>query len=94
MRSRRTISGVLGAILFLGAIVEACRAGLGFYQDYYLIPKEKYGVLTPLRWQDVTFLVAFWLVILELIYISYRLMKYALSCKPSVSPTLNARNDL
>ena len=94
MRIRRIISGVLGAILLLGTIVEVCRASLGFYQDYYLIPKEKYGVLTPLRWQDVTFLVAFWLVIVALFYFSYRLLKFALSCKPGVDPSLDVLNDL
>jgi hypothetical protein len=39
---------------------------------------EKYGVLTPLRWQDKIFWAAFWLIVIGLFYASYRLLKYAL----------------
>ena len=94
MRSRRIISGVLGGILLVSTIVEAFRACLAFYQDFYLIPIQKYGVLTSLRWQDITFLVAFWLVIIAMFYLSYRLLKYALPLKPTVSSGFNVRHDL
>jgi hypothetical protein len=39
---------------------------------------EKYGILTPLRWQDVIFIVAFWCVTIALFYFSYRLLRYAI----------------
>lgn len=82
---RRIISVVLGGSLLLATIVEAYFASVAFYQDYYAIPKEKYGVLTPLRWQDATFLTAFWLVVIALVYASFRLLKYASRRNSSVS---------
>jgi len=38
---------------------------------------EKYGVRTPLRWQDIAFLAVFWRIAVGLAYVSYRLLKYA-----------------
>jgi hypothetical protein len=77
MRTRRLISALVGTLLFLGALVESCRGVFGFYQEYYLFPKEKYGVLTPLRWQDIAFLVSFWLEVSVLFFLSYLLLKYS-----------------
>lgn len=56
-----------------------------FYLNFYAIPKEKYGVLTPLRWQDIVFLIGFYLVSAGLLYISYRLLKYSFGPKRSES---------
>jgi len=84
-RKRRIISAVVGGSLLLATIVQAYFSSVGFYQDYYAIPKEKYGVLTPLCWQDVTFLTAFWLVAIALVYASFRLLKYAFRRNSSVT---------
>jgi hypothetical protein len=84
MRTRRLISALVGGLLLLGTLVEAFFQSFGFYQEHYLWPKEKYGVLTSLRWQDIVFLVAFWLVAVGLFYLSYRLLKYALRREPAV----------
>jgi len=75
----------VGSILLVGALVVACRGSLGFYEEYYFIPKEKYGILTPLRWQDVLFLVSFYLLMIVLFYVSYRLLKHAFRREPSVT---------
>jgi len=77
MRVRRYLFGVLGCFLFSGTLIEAWRGSLGLCEEYYLIPKEKYGVLTSLRWQDIVFLVGFYLLLMGLSYVSYRLLKYA-----------------
>jgi len=77
MQARRLICAAAGGLLLLGTIIEAGRGGFGFYQEHYLIPKEKYGILTPLRWQDDAALILFLLVLMGLGYIAYRLLKYA-----------------
>lgn len=77
MRTRRLTSAVAGVLLLLGTLVEGYWQSFGFYKEHYAWPKEKYGVLTPLRWQDIVFLVAFWLTAIALFYASYRLLKYA-----------------
>jgi hypothetical protein len=41
------------------------------------VPKEKYGVLSPLRWQDVVSIASFYVVLLLLGYLSFRLLKYS-----------------
>jgi hypothetical protein len=41
------------------------------------MPLDKYGVRTPLRWQDVAFIAAVWSVLLVLFYVSYRLLRFA-----------------
>lgn len=74
---RRFISALVGVLLVLGTLVEAYFQSFGFYKEHYVWPKEKYGVLTPLRWQDVAFLVVFWTIAIGLFYLSYRLLRYA-----------------
>ena len=76
----------MGGLVLVGTIVEAYVQSLGFYHEHYLWPKKKYGVLTPLRWQDVVFLFAFWLVAMGLVYLSCRLLKNALRRDLSVMP--------
>jgi hypothetical protein len=41
------------------------------------MPLDKYGVLTPLRWQDVVFIAAVWSVLLVLFYVCFRLLWFA-----------------
>jgi hypothetical protein len=86
MKIRRLISGLVGGLLLLPTLVEAYFQSFGFYQEHYVWPKEKYGILDPLRWQDIVFLVAFWFAALGLFYLSYRLLKYALRREPAVPP--------
>jgi len=58
-------------------IIEAYLQSFGFYLGHYVIPELKYGVPTPLRWQDIAWLALFWPVAIVLSYVSYRLLKYA-----------------
>jgi NADH:ubiquinone oxidoreductase subunit 5 (subunit L)/multisubunit Na+/H+ antiporter MnhA subunit len=74
---RRLISALVGGLLLLGTLIEGYFQSFGFYQEHYVWPKEKYGALTPLRWQDIVFLVAFWVIAAALFYLSYRLLRYA-----------------
>jgi hypothetical protein len=84
MRTLRLISALVGSLLLLGTLVEAYFQSFGFYQEHFIWPKEKYGVLTPLRWQDIVFLVVFWFVAIGLFYVSYRHLKYALRREPAL----------
>jgi hypothetical protein len=77
MQIRQLISALVGSALLVGTAVEGYFQSFGFYQEHYVWPKEKYGVLTPLRWQDITFLVTFWVGATGLLYVSYRLLKYS-----------------
>jgi hypothetical protein len=83
--TRRLVSGVMGLLLLLGTLVETCRGSFGLYEEHYLFPKEKYGVLTQLRWQDFVFLASFCLAMIVLFYLSYRLLKYSFKREPSVT---------
>jgi hypothetical protein len=78
MRTNRLLSALVGSLLLVGTLVEAYFQSFGFYKEHYVWPKEKYGVLTPVRWQDIVFLVVFWPVAIGLCYLSYRLLRYAL----------------
>jgi hypothetical protein len=77
LRMRRVISGLAGGGLLLGTVAETWRQILWFYREHYVWPMEKYGVLTPLRWQEIGFLAAFLVLALALVYAWYRLIKYA-----------------
>jgi hypothetical protein len=74
---KRYAAGILGALLWSALSVYAWFISYDFYLDHYVFPLEKYGVLSPLRWQDLTFLIVFWILILGLFYVSYRLVRYA-----------------
>jgi hypothetical protein len=83
MGMRRLISALVGGLILLSTLVEAYFQSFGFFQEHYIWPKEKYAVLTPLRWQDIVFLVAFWFVAIAMFYVSYRLLNYALRGEPA-----------
>jgi hypothetical protein len=75
--TRRLISAILGGLLFSGTAIECYFGTSEFYLEHYTWPKQKYGVLTPLRWQDTLFIVVFWCSAVMLFYLSYRLLKFA-----------------
>jgi len=75
--ARRFIPALVGILLLVATVVEGYFQSFGFYEEHYVWPMEKYGVLTPLRWQDILFLVVFWFVAIGLLYLSYRLLRYA-----------------
>ena len=75
--SKRFAAALLGVPLFLATAWGAYSLSFNFYVEYWWMPLDKYGVLTPLRWQDVVFIAAVWSVLLALFYVSYRLLKFA-----------------
>ena len=81
----RAIAGLAGVPLLLATLSEAYLQSFGFYAEHYTIPMEKYGVRTPLRWQDIAFLAVFWPIAVGLAYVSYRLLKYAFRLERSAS---------
>ena len=82
---RRIVSALLGAVLLMGTCVEGYIQSVGFYVEHYVWPEQKYGVLTPLRWQDCVFLVMFWIVAIVVFYLSYRLLKFAIRTRATDS---------
>ena len=74
---RRVISALVGGVLLLGTGIQTCRQIFWFYQEHYLWPLEKYGLLRPLRRQVIAFLAAFLVLAIALVYASYRLIKFA-----------------
>jgi hypothetical protein len=74
---KRVISALVGIPLLLVTAFEAYLQSFGFYFEHYTLPMEKYGVRTPLRWQDVVFLAVFWPIAVALFYFSYRLLRFA-----------------
>lgn len=75
--SKRVSAALLGVPLFLATLWGAYSLNLNFYVDFWWMPLDKYGVRTPLRWQDIAFIAAVWFVLLMLFYVSYRLLKFA-----------------
>jgi len=76
---RRLFLALLGIGVLGATLTEAYFQSFGFYREHYVWPKEKYGVLSPIRWQDLLFLLVFWPVAIALLYLSYRLLKLAFS---------------
>ena len=89
----RFISALMGGLIFAPTLVEAYFQSFGFYQEHYVWPKEKYGVLTPLRWQDIVFLAVFWPVALALLCVSYRLLRFAFRPEPVVGFCADATHE-
>ena len=84
---RGLISAAVGVLLLAGTLVEGYWQSYGFYVEHYVWPKEKYGAVAPLRWQDIFFLVVFWAVAAALFYTSYRLLAYAFRQEPPAPPS-------
>jgi hypothetical protein len=74
----RWVSAAASVVILVPTLVEAYFQSIGFYEEHYVWPKEKFGVLTPPRWQDVAFLAVFWPLAIGLGYLAYRLLNYAL----------------
>jgi hypothetical protein len=75
--SKRVAAALLGVPFFLTTLWAAYSMTFNFYVEYWWMPLDKYGVRTPLRWQDMVFIAAVWSVLLVLFYVSYRLLKFA-----------------
>jgi hypothetical protein len=85
VRVRRVTSALVGAPLLVGAVWTGVSLVEEVYYSYYLFPKFKESYITPTRWQDIVSLVALWGGTILLLYVSYRLLKYAFRYKPAVA---------
>ena len=73
----RLVSALSGSFLLVVTLWQSYVQSFGFYREHYVWPREKYGVVIPLRWQDTLFFILFWPVAAGLFYLSYRLLKNA-----------------
>ncbi|HEX7288156.1 MAG TPA: hypothetical protein VF532_18360 [Candidatus Angelobacter sp.] len=83
---QRFAAALVGGTLFLTAVQFMYNFGELVYENYYLYPKFKEGYIMPKRWQDFAWLVELVCEILLLLYISYRLLKYASRAKTAGDP--------
>lgn len=75
---RRLAQGLGGSLLLLATVVAMYRMSASAYYNYYLYPRVKDGYIMPLRWQDVAFTIAFWVVAGVLCFVAYRLVRTGL----------------
>ena len=80
---RRFTSILVGGPLLLGTVWTSINLVEQAYYSYYFFPKFKEGYITPTRWQDIVALVVLWGGTILMLYLSYRLLKYAFRRKPS-----------
>jgi hypothetical protein len=85
-RLKRIASTAAGVLLLAVAAIASYSISYGFYVDHYWMPLEKYGHLDPLRWQDVVFIVFFWLVMFAFFYLSYRLLRFGIRKSAAAIP--------
>jgi hypothetical protein len=77
LKVRRPFVAAAGLAILGATLIEAYFQGFAFHTEHYVWPMEKYGVLSPLRWQDKVFEVLLGVVALLLLYAAYRLLRYA-----------------
>src|SRR6266481_4707496 len=75
--SKRVTAALLGVPLSLATLWGAYSLSFNFYVEYLWMPLDKYGVRTPLHWQEIVVMAAVWSVLLALFYVFYRLLKFA-----------------
>jgi len=74
---RRFASALVGAALLLETTWTGFNLGEQAYYSYYVFPRFKEGYIMPTRWQDFVAMAVLWGGTLLLLYVSYRLLKYA-----------------
>jgi hypothetical protein len=74
---RRITAAVVGSTLVAETFVTLYTAGQRIYYDYYFYPKVKEGYVIPTRWQDFVGHAVFLAATILVLYLSYRLLKYA-----------------
>ena len=83
---RRWLAALLGIAILIPSLFFSYRVGDGIYYDYILLPKLKAEdhYIAPTRWQDFAFQTMFWATVALLLFIAFRLIRFAL--KPRKSP--------
>jgi hypothetical protein len=74
---RHIALGLAACILLITGLVEVYNLGEKAYYDYIFYPSVKEGYIIPTRWQDIVALILLWVGTLLLVYLSYRLLRYA-----------------
>lgn len=74
---RRFASALAGGSLLLAIAWAGFNLAEQAYYNYYFFPEFKEGYIMPTRSRDVVALAVLWGVIFLLLYVSYRLLKYA-----------------
>jgi hypothetical protein len=82
---RRITAGFVGGVLLLETLATVYSTSERVYYDYYLYPKVKEGYIIPTRWQDFVGHAVFFGTTILVLYLSYRLLKYAFHYKPAVT---------
>ena len=82
---RRITAAVVGGTLLLETLATVYSTGEGIYYSYYLYPKVKENYIMPTRWQDFVGLAMFLGATIIILYLSYRLLKYALRRGPALT---------
>jgi hypothetical protein len=80
----RAIAALVGSTLVLEILTTAYSTIEGIYYDDFVYPKVKPGYIVPTsRWQYFADQIVFWSAAALLLYLSYRLLKYAFCAKPT-----------
>jgi hypothetical protein len=76
---KRSVAGLVGTALVLPSLYFSWNVGRGMYYEYILFPKLKADehYIAPTRWQDFTFLGVFWVVVLTVAFVAFRLIRFA-----------------
>lgn len=76
---KRYSSGFVGVGILAVTVYFSFVVARGMYFSYILWPKEKAGehYILPTRWQDLTFLSIFWATSIVLLFVSFRLIRFA-----------------
>lgn len=74
---RRITAALVGGTLLAETLVTLYSTGQRIYYDYYLYPKVKEGYIMPTRSQDFLGHTVFFGITILVLYLCYRLLKYA-----------------
>jgi hypothetical protein len=83
---KRFLVGAVGVAILFPSFFFSYHVGQGIYYDYFLFPrlKAEEHYIAPTRWQDFAFQLIFWPTVLLLLYVAFRLIRFALKPrKPS-----------
>jgi hypothetical protein len=82
---RRITAALVGGTLLLETLATVYSTGERIYYDYYFYPRVKENYIMPTRWQDFVGLAMFLGATIMILYLSYRLLKYALRRDPALT---------
>jgi hypothetical protein len=81
----RITAALVGGTLLLETLATVYSTCERIYYDYYFYPRVKENYIMPDRWQDFVGLAMFLGATIVILYLSYRLLKYALRRDPALT---------